>query len=432
MKLKILLLFIFELFLLTISCKKKDKDLKKPEIEFITPSNNANFSVGDTIQVGFKIIDNKNIESFSIRVFREDDKAVLKGINRVINTSSYEGLEFIAIDDFLLEEGSYYVQISAFDGENSAIKFQPINIFQIAKKALNIFTIKSGLLGGTSEIRQHSLALNTNELFYNVNGDYSDFSISSTFQKLIFATKTTGKLIGIGIVEGQMNWLIENPNGGSTSFGNIFYNDRIFYLSFFPNLIKGLTPSGAGFFNGQVNSNQIPLDVIKTKNFIISCQRIPGFEAFGVVSYFPSGVSFQQLDIQGNLDKLLWLRNDEILISTRFNGSTRLYYYNASNHYLNLISNQNFRVSDACKISDNEFVFSTNLGVYQFRYSPIGFIQLSNISTINKLEFDDVNKTIYAIEQSSLKSFSYPNFNLINEIEVGLNTVDLKINFNKD
>jgi hypothetical protein len=132
------ILFAVFAILLLATCKKEGDDIA-PSIQVISPTDAVFMSLPDTLNVIAIIKD--NVEVRSVKVSLVDDENVSVGPSFTNTFSSAEvnfNVAFI-IEDLSLETGSYFLQITASDGENESKSFVPLSLVEVPKEMLGTF-----------------------------------------------------------------------------------------------------------------------------------------------------------------------------------------------------------------------------------------------------------------------------------------------------
>jgi hypothetical protein len=140
----------FILLLLLATCKKEGDDIA-PSIQMVFPTDAVFMSLPDTLNVIAIVKD--NVEVRSVRVSLVNDENVTVGPSFANTFSSAEvnfNVAFI-IEDLSLETGSYFLQITASDGENESKAFVSLSLVEVPREMLG--TLYSYQNGGQTAIR---------------------------------------------------------------------------------------------------------------------------------------------------------------------------------------------------------------------------------------------------------------------------------------
>ena len=124
-------LIISLLIIIITSCKKEVNS--DPQIVIISPTENQQFNVLDTIQVKCIVCDDNGIENIKTVLVNESLIPVLNPVNYYPQTENKNiDLEILyPLDDIHLESGKYFILVRAFDGTHFKNKYVSINLDEV-------------------------------------------------------------------------------------------------------------------------------------------------------------------------------------------------------------------------------------------------------------------------------------------------------------
>lgn len=133
--------FVFLLaFLLIVSaCKKEDENL--PEVQITAPSEGAQFSLPDHINIKAEISDDRQLEYVEVKIIDEEFIAVATSGQMQIEGQKHSLSTSLYLDDPKILSGTYYVKVIASDGSNKKSNFKEIYINAIPNKRKGVFYV---------------------------------------------------------------------------------------------------------------------------------------------------------------------------------------------------------------------------------------------------------------------------------------------------
>lgn len=203
-------LFILLYVLFICSCNKEG-DSYSPKITITKPYENQFFMAGETVNVLATICDDRKLENVNIKILNNNFVGVSASQTFYPENNCTEINRDISIDNILLPGGTYYVQVSAFDGTNTTNEFRKIRINEVSKKLkfILVLTKKNGALTiNKIDSLHHVSQLKT------ITTDYCGSAVSCDAQQLYIAGRHTGDVSVYGISDWQLLWnvpVIVNP-----------------------------------------------------------------------------------------------------------------------------------------------------------------------------------------------------------------------------
>ena len=141
LKNRYIILFFFNFCFL--SCAKKDNDA--PVISIISPMENTSYQLPASIVISGNVIDDHNINNIKINIVDENQSPISTEINITIDSLEYQFEESFQINERLLNSGTYYVNVKAFDEENNlSSSYRSIQISEIPRVLKSIYFLTQG------------------------------------------------------------------------------------------------------------------------------------------------------------------------------------------------------------------------------------------------------------------------------------------------
>ena len=83
------------------------------------PLSNSSFDLPNSIRVKGRVSDDKQLKNIEIGILDENLSSVNADIHIELSDLEYSFDEFITIDDRLIESGTFYISVKAFDQQNN-------------------------------------------------------------------------------------------------------------------------------------------------------------------------------------------------------------------------------------------------------------------------------------------------------------------------
>jgi hypothetical protein len=113
-----------------------EEDTNDPVVEFIDPEEHAVINLPDTLEVRVHITDNMAITNVILNLVDENNIPAISGRNYYPDTNDFNLVTSLVLDDKSMETGTYRLQVVAYDGANSKIKYRDITINEIPAEIL--------------------------------------------------------------------------------------------------------------------------------------------------------------------------------------------------------------------------------------------------------------------------------------------------------
>ncbi len=162
-----------------ISCKK-EKDTNAPSIHIHQPADGASYFYFSLIPVGAHIKDDKTIERVEIEVTDQLNRKYLLTDPVFPGSKDYELSISIPHDDLYLESGTYFIRITADDGENRTTAYREIQLFEAPRQLLKTMAIRPN--GSITSV--DSVGVNSVWPWFNMDG-FDHCGINSRTKELV-------------------------------------------------------------------------------------------------------------------------------------------------------------------------------------------------------------------------------------------------------
>ena len=137
------------IWLCAVACDKHDHDTASPIIRIETPTTGTIFYFGNSIQIDAIISDDIKLESVQLDITDAQNNRYLQSQSFFPTENSFQLSYSLTHNDLYLANGTYYVRITASDGENQQIVFREIQLIEAPRLQERIFIIREN---GTSTL----------------------------------------------------------------------------------------------------------------------------------------------------------------------------------------------------------------------------------------------------------------------------------------
>ena len=361
-----LVLFSLLGFCFFSSCKK-NTDTIGPQIVVEYPLPNSNIVLPKTVNIkGFFFYYNK-INKVEVTVVNSNLTPISSKVVTELNSNYYDFDEFFYLEDPLLESGSYFVSVKAYDEyDNVTSKFINISLTEIKRVFQGIYFIKTQ----NESSNVYFIDSNNNLSFQNtLIGNIQLSNLNSKHQYLFIASSQNA--FSFNLQNFNEIWSIYPFQTPYPFFYNLFsdINMDYLYLVFGDGRIHAYNKYGQ-IVNSIYSTDQEWFGEIYVDNsFVVSEVFSNLLTRFIVVYYKTSGVENHRIQIDGEIAKILKKEDEIFMVAINHQNDARIYCYDLYNNSIwkeNEINN--------CQIYDaiiaNELLYiATNLGVYTYSFN---------------------------------------------------------------
>ncbi len=417
------------LLLLFISCKKKEN--AEPAITITNPTSGMVYFPGDTVHVEADISDDGALSSVTLKLLNAAYTPVDHQESFSINASSYHLFYEYVIENIYLETGNYFIALSTSDGDNDHNAFRNIVIQGIPKTRKAIYVVTQT---DTSNIEVSKLD-SANQLVhqFDVPGDYSGSAISSRYNELNIAGKTTGAFNQYDLISNSLLFSVPAYNATLPSFQNLFFAHELTFVSFYDGRIRAYNKDGNVQFNSAQPVYYQPGTICVNDKYVFAEAYYPGpNESRLVVINYPSGVTKQEYNVGLNIISMVSKEDNELIIFGNKNGDGKIYQYhvisNGINDFHTLFGNT---VYAAVAIDDDRYAIATSNGLYSYQESINNLIPLDLSEPVYSLEYDDVNGILFVNAGRKIKEYAFPDIAVLNTSATTDSVLEVKVQYSK-
>ena len=374
------------LFIILIACFScnKNQDQLSPIIVIQMPLSNSSFDLPNSIRVKGRVSDDKQLKNIEIGILDENLSSVIADIHIELSDLEYSFDEFITIDDRLIESGTFYISVKAFDQQNNqSSSYQEISLSEIPKKFKSLYVVTPNL-GYTNLVSLDSNGLT--ELKYSLQGSFQKSISNSRHQYFFLATDQTGTAIESNNFSSQ--WNVSPYLSPYDFFSEILLTesgDQMHILNG-DGVIKSYNKNG-NIVNTIYCNEQEWFGKIFIDDDVLIAEVFSSAVTRSIATFFrTSGVEYQRIQTEGEMIKIGKISNDKYYFIVRHQNLNKIYNYDVSTNMTwlenDLLVND---VHDAIFLEDKLFL-ATNQGLISYNYQTN-----SQILVTSSIPFYEIN-----------------------------------------
>jgi len=375
------------------ACNRRDSDTASPSIQITTPTVGAIFYFGNSIEIEARITDDRKLESVQLDVTDAQNNRYLQSQSFFPSESSFQLNYSLTHNDLYLPSGTYYVRITASDGENQQIAFREIQLIEAPRQLERVFVIREN---GTSALID---TLHNNALMpcLDFTAGYLAGGIDSRTNQLVACGQSPASLLSTTFPDFQnLNTPFPTTNELITAFHHDATNHCYYWGTQSGTLWKtntvgtqlfatlgnvtikaiGSSPSHITIFSEGISGNFI--HAIRSDNGVIEMVLPIDWEVKGIVHLNSENQRELLIGNQAGAAHFAWLNLNTSAINEVFN------FYDSS------------PVISVCDASGNNFYAVHEAGIGHY-VNGLNSYTMSNTVTAEKLVFDDLENTLWAV-----------------------------------
>ncbi len=406
-------LFFLLAVLFFCSCNKNN-DKSAPQINITTPHENQIFQVGDTVQLIAGICDDRQLDYVSIRIVNTDYVPVTPAQTFYPENNCTDINHGIPIGNMMLESGTYYVLVTAFDGTNTTNEFRKISINAVDKrlKYILVLTIDGG------QVTVHKIdSLNTISQVNTIHTDYCGSAVSNDVRQFYIGGRYFGDVSVFSLDNWQQQWqvpVIVNPP--FPYFEALEVHNTNLYVSFREGRFAIYNQSGSILASRLIENGEYPLAFLPFKDYLITFETSPdGMQRHLLVYFIPSMAVYKKIFVNYDILKILPLNEEECLLFCNSGnlGMVKLFSLSTgdvTNKYVFTEGSFN----GVAGIDGSQYLLLSGNEIWYFSYSYKGFTQWATALNPRCLVYDHTEGCYYYAENQFLlkKNRLMPNENL--------------------
>lgn len=366
-------LLIVNIFILSFSCKKDDKNVL-PQIEIISLSTTNVFTY-DTLHFKIKITDEDGISNAGVNVQTLSGNPTSIGFSFQPSGTSYIAEGDLIFDDVTLSSGQYQLQFFASDGKETSKLLQNINYGAIQASFRKLILIMA------DDTLSYSIAT-TDSLYGSltvsatVNSDFTDAALDNNHQSFITMGRVNGGISFRDALSLNEFYNVPDSSTGFPVFNRCISYSNGFFVSCFNSVIKGFDFLGNGNFitnTGNGTPNLVAYDDGKIYVSVSDVTTGHSLQVFDAITQQAIG----GVSLTYPPDQLVALPGEGIFLFDHGSGSLKVQRYNFSSNSLQFILSSPEVCTDAVADGSSRIYLSGVNGVFIFnpQQNTLGVLQ---------------------------------------------------------
>jgi Bacterial Ig domain len=409
-------------------CRKQQCDDSPPSIEILSPAIGSTFYYDNIISIRARITDNQRLKSIELEITDAQNNRFLTSETYTPTGNSYDIATDIQHNDRYLSSGTYFVRITASDGENEQIAFREIQLVEAPRRLERLFVIRTS--GTTAAI--DTLSNSALQPCLSFNNDYLFGGIDSRTQQLIASGSDPESFMSLAFP-------FFNPLPASfpatTDVLTSFHHDKVnhrFLWGTQSGTIWKTDATGTQLFSSEANGSVQVIGVCPSH--LITITQSAGNNAYYVNAHrSDNGVLEIALPISWEVKAIIHLEaeSQRVLLVGNQSGAAHFAWLNLATSAINEVFNfyETSPVSYACEAEQNDFVVIHEAGIARYN-NLLDSYTLGNTVNATKVVFDDLENALWAVTPQTLYKMDANGQNILQTIAApGL--LDVWIKYNK-
>lgn len=404
-------ILFFSLLILFFSCKK-DQPADSPTVQISAPTGQQTFNVFDTITVRAHVTDPQGLKSISVYLANSQSTQVLPVVSPAITSNDMQISVPYVLSDFHMPGGQYYITVKAYNGTNSTVAYQQVNVNAAPTKRVAIYAITRS--GFNTEVWKVDSLLHVSAGNI-VPGDFSASDVNSYYQQLYIAAHDSGNINAYGVPVFGGAWGVTGTNSSIPCFTNVYSYGDAAYVSFY-------NVSGDGYVNyynhlglqqSHINDNTgyYPIKTLLWGNYLFVEEKNKTSNSENLVLYFSqSGLGYQQIALPGPLVWMCGMDNDHIFVfGNTATGSPYIMQYTIStNVFYSPYILPSAKLLSAVQLSSGIFLAGFNNGIInEYIFTPsLNTIQYISGANATQIRYDAVNSELVVATGKIVQEYS--------------------------
>lgn len=428
MKMKKIIALSISIILL-FACKK-ETDNNHPIITIQSPIINTNFNIFDTILVKAQITDESPITSVKVLLTDDEFTPSLSPFYYSPNTTTYDlELEY-PINDYYLQGGVYYLQIQATDGKYYKNNYLQVNITEIPK-TLNGIIVVSKTSSNTLEVISIDNE-NQQQSLFQFQGDFASSAINSRNNQLYIAGKQAININAYNLLDYSMDWQLPNLINPPMHSDDCLYFDEYLFSTFRNHYIRGYNILGLIYFTTDVMESALNQLIFRHHDLILVDQQSKNNGITYISTYYLiSGVEKQRRQSDFEVVEFLSYSPTELFIICNTENEGQILLYDPYSNTLTHLQSIQGKFHSAIQTEEGVLILSSAEQLFHYNYYGNVLNSIENIELADELLFEPINEYILLVGEMKITTYSYPEFELINESILGDSIQNAHLYYNK-
>jgi hypothetical protein len=384
-----------------MGCKKNPCDELPPSIQLNNPSVGAVFYFQNTIEIRATITDDTKLESVTCEITDAQNRRYLQSNTFAPTGNSFDLNYSISHDDLYLTGGTYFVRITASDGENEQIAFREIQLVAAPRLLERVFAIRTA--GNTTAID----TLHGNEFLpcISYEHNYAYGAIDSRSNQYVACSQNTTELAS-GIFPDFEELSVPFPLTDESI--TAFYHDKTnhrFYWGTQQGVIWQTDATGTRVFAALAAD---PIRVMESSSSHLVVLSEGATSNYLNALRISNGVVETAIPIAWEVKGLVYLPGDSqrmMLIGNQA-GAAYFAWFNLDTSAINEVFNfyESSPVMSVCGTGANNFYVVHSIGVACYQ-NLLDSYTLGTSVVPDKIVYDDLENTLWGVTEQMLYRF---------------------------
>ena len=424
-------LIAFVLCIMAQGCTNDEDDIF-PEIKVLEPLAGSSFENGDTIRFQAVFSDNQQLSFTEVALVDMDNKPMLATVHLAPGQNPFTFSGDYYINDPLLPGGDYYLRFRASDGKNVENIFVKIRVYELNRELLYPVIVTHPELDTWSVYRMNSI--NVWQNIYTHTGDYSGSVVNSAASQLYTCGIYQTDLTAVRLPDGIPQWKVKPMTHQSGKwFGGISFTNPILYISTADGSIRGYDKTGNEIYHSAIFGNGVPGLSVTTNNFVISSFRNAfSNDRYLVAFHITGGLMIHTKFMQAEVAAMAYAGSDKVLVFSNNGGHGEILLYNGTDNTLGLLhSSYEGTFHTASKIDTDNYLVSTNTGIFRYRKSNNSFTLFVTKNENSIMAYENISQLVYVCSGKTMEIYTFPLAGLEQTFTLPDTAVDIHLVYNK-
>ncbi|GAP42759.1 hypothetical protein TBC1_11898 [Lentimicrobium saccharophilum] len=415
-----------------VACSNGDDYVTPPEIRIRLPYDGRACGYGDTIHLQAELSHYKAIQYARVSLISANNVLVLPALNFNVNEYNYLLTASIPLNDPQMDDGTYYVQVRAGDGESESAESVKVQYSALERDLVSVLSV-SKLASSEYVVSELPLAGQLSELF-RLQGDYSGAAVSSANRQLYTAGRINGNLQAWNLAEKRADWTVQAiVNPPLEYFYHLCSDENEVFVSDRDGYIRGYTAEGLVSFKSQAFPNGKFTRFVRLSNWLIAV-----FEPFNgvlselVVFNYPGGTVFRQFQFQGKAVHLDPDDDEGVMIFVNSDAASAVFRFSVTEN--TMVKLRIFPFPDISMVTGpsegNCFIASGN-ELWWYRPATGSTVRYLTFDEIHAVQYDALSGRVFVAAGNNIETYRIPDQVSIATVAVQGETADLLLLYNR-
>ncbi|MCF8309715.1 MAG: hypothetical protein K9I68_11960, partial [Bacteroidales bacterium] len=386
-----------------IACEDKNDFNPSPEIKVIKPEQGISLSVLDTVAVKARLSDEDTLRKVSLNLLDEKKRPV-SGAKIFKPDSTHYTLRYdYPINDTLLETGTYYIQVSAYDGEREFARNVEAHIQGVEKRVQGFIVVRSEDKELVLERYNADFKRIKQQSFYS---DYYTSQFHSP-RKLLFLSGRKNTALKVIRMENIMpQWEKRFPADRDYHFrDNMLLNGERIFASYYSEQEAAVYNfSGNRMKDIQLEGNYFPGKMALSEGYIFLERINYGFSDRKLgVYYRETAAPIESYQIPAKeVFAMKALNNDSLFMAVQADDAYELVLFNKENKIFSSVKPLESKPKQLLGRDEDSFLISTAEHIYNYHLRD-DYLDILYTGQNDLIRYDKTKDRIYILTGAQIE-----------------------------